>query len=98
MNWMGFGGTVTKTSSDTVGTSGKPIRIYSATWLSGGTAGNLALRNGTTTAATLITSIAGAANRTVTQNFEGGLLFPSGCYLSLDHNTTSATFSYIVEA
>lgn len=98
MNGSGQGGTEIKTASGTVGVSGKPLRIYSATWISGGTAGNLALRNGTTTSATLITSIAGTASRSVTQNFEGGLLFASGCYLSLDHNTSSVAISFATEA
>lgn len=83
-------GSVTLTADGAFGPSGKPVRVWSVTWLSGGTAGVLVLRNGAADTATAWITIAGTISRSVTQNFEGGLLFPSGCFYDHDSNTTIA--------
>lgn len=80
-------GTVTLVADGAIGPSGKPIRVWSVTWLSGGTAGVLVLRNGAADSSTAWITLAGTINRSVTQNFEGGLLFPSGCFYDHDSNT-----------
>ena len=89
----GYGGTKTLAADGVVGNSGKPFRLYSVTWLSGGTAGVLVLRNGAADTATAWITIAGTISRSVTQNFEGGLLFDSGLFYDHDSNTTIAIFS-----
>jgi hypothetical protein len=90
---IGYGGTKTLTGDGVVGISGQPFRLYSVTWLSSGTAGVLVLRNGIADSATALITIAGTISRSVTQNFEGGLLFPAGLFYDHDSNTTIATFS-----
>ena len=81
-------GTVTLAADGALGPSGKPVRVWSVTWLSGGSAGVLVLRNGTTASDTAWITIAGTISRSVTQNFEGGPLFPAGCFYDHDSNTT----------
>lgn len=66
-----------------VGRSGQPCRVFSATWLSDGTARDLVLRNGTTDSGTIYVQAAGTISKTVTQNWEGGLLFPAGCFFDI---------------
>jgi hypothetical protein len=85
------------TADGAVGVSGKPIRVFSATWLSGDPAGDLVLRNGTADSDSPYTTIAGAVDLTVTQNWEDGLLFPAGCFLDFDANLTSVVVQFRVE-
>jgi hypothetical protein len=66
-----------------VGKSGKPCRVFSATWLSDGTARDLVLRNGSTDAGTIYVQEPGVISKTKTLNFEGGLLFPGGCFIDI---------------
>lgn len=81
MSNVGSGsGSVYKTADSVIGASGKPVRVFSATWLSDGTARDLELRNGTTDAGTLYVKEPGVISKTKTINFEGGLLFPNGCF------------------
>lgn len=87
---IGYGGNEIKTADGVVGQSGKPYRLYSVTWLSGGTAGVLVLRNGAADTADAFVTLSGTISRSVTQNFEGGLLFPAGCFYDHDSNTTRA--------
>jgi len=91
-------GSVRLTEDGAVGPSGKPIRVFSATQLSGGTAGILVLRNGTTDSGTVyVQKTAGTVSNTDTVNFEGGLLFPSGCFFDKDANTTAVVVEFRVE-
>jgi hypothetical protein len=82
------------TADAAVGTSGNPMRVYHATVISGATAGRLTLRNGTSTSGDYYTFTKGAANDDVTRNYEGGMLFPDGCYADLDVNVSAAVISY----
>lgn len=79
-----------------VGVSGKPVRVFSATWLSDGTARDLVLRHGTTDSATVWVTATGVISKTVTINWEGGLLFPNGCFLDIG-SAVSAVFVLSVE-
>ena len=83
-------GSVTITTSGALISSGKPVRVYSCTHASGGTAGVVQLYNGTAASGTPKVSLTGTASRTLTQNFENGLLFPSGCYVELVNANCSA--------
>ena len=76
-----------------IGVSGKPVRIFSATWLSDGTARDLVLRNGTTDSSTIWVTAAGVIDKTVTLNFEGGLLFTSGAFFDIG-SATSGVFVF----
>lgn len=77
-------GAETFTANGAVITSGKPIRVYSATWVSGATAGILQLYNGTAISGTPWISETGTAQRSKTVNFTNGLLFNAGCYVDID--------------
>jgi len=90
-------GSVEYTADGVVGPSGAAVRVYNATWLSGTTAGDFTLRTGTTTAGDVIVQEPGAADHTETINFERGLLFPDGCYVDFDANTTRATIEFRTE-
>lgn len=85
------------TADGVIGASGKRIRVFSATFLSGGTAGILVLRNGAADTGTVYVQAAGTISRTVTVNFEGGLTFPAGCFFDKDTNTASVVVEYRVE-
>jgi hypothetical protein len=94
----GLSGSVRLTGDGAVGASGKPIRVYSATQLSGATAGILVLRNGTSDSGTVyVQKTAPVVSNTDTVNFEGGLLFPGGCFFDKDTNTTAVVVEFTVE-
>lgn len=80
-----------------VGPSGARIRLYTATWLSDGTARDLVLRNGTADSATVWVTAAGTISKTVTLDFgPEGLLFPSGCFFDIG-SAVSGVFQYSVD-
>ena len=83
-NPMGIGssGVVVKTADGNLSTAGKPVRVFSLTVVSGSTAG-ANLYNGTAISGTPRVALVGVANASNTVNFEGGLLFPDGCYVDL---------------
>jgi len=85
------------TADSVVGIAGKPCRVFSATWLSDGTARSLVLRNGSTASGTVYVQIAGAVSLSVTQNWEGGLLFPNGCFLDYTASMVGAVIEFSVE-
>ena len=98
MSWdLGVGGIETLTTTGAVLASGVPIRLFSAHWTSGASAGPLVLHNGTSTTATLVLTAAGVANASNSLNFENGLPFPSGCYFNKNVNVTSTTLCYVKE-
>jgi len=90
-------GSVYLSGDGAVGPSGAKIRLFSATHLSDGTARPLVLRNGTTDAATIWVSQSGVISSTVTTNWEGGLLFTSGCFFDIG-SAVSCAFEFRVEA
>jgi hypothetical protein len=85
------------TADGAIGVSGKPVRIYSATWLSDGTARDLVIRHGTTASDTIWVTAGGTIDKTVTVNWEGGLLFPNGAFFDIG-SAVSAVFAVAVEA
>lgn len=80
-----------------VGPSGAVIRVWSATWLSDGTARDLVLRNGTTASDTIYVQEPGTASKTKTLNFAAGLLFPGGCFFDIG-SATAAVIEFETEA
>lgn len=87
------------TADGVVGPSGKPIRVFNVTWLSGaGGPGELVLENGTAASSTnWIVQDGSAASKSDTLNFEGGLLFADGCYFDKDANVAAIVVEYRVE-
>ncbi len=78
------------TSSGVLISSGKPVRVWNLSLVGSGTAA-VQLYGGTSASGTARISLpAAAANRTTTQNFEGGLLFSSGCYVELESTVSQA--------
>lgn len=71
--------------------STNPTRIFNILVLSGGTGATVALKDANTTT---YDTVKGTANVVVRVNYEGGLLFPGGCYVDVDVNTTSVTVDY----
>lgn len=89
-----------KISADgVVGVSGKPIRVFAFIVRSGagGNAVTVAY-NGTGTGGTEYDTLNGTQSLTVRISYPGGLLFPSGCYLDIDTNTSYVTVIYTQEA
>lgn len=93
----GLSGSVAATADSVIGASGKPVRIYNATWLSTGSAGTLVLRNGSDATGTVWVQQEGTASQTKTVNWEGGLLFTSGCFFDKDASVTLAVFEAFTE-
>lgn len=89
-------GSVEVSADAIVGISGQPLRVWNITWLSGGGgAGVMVLRNGTTASGAVYVQQPGsAASVTTTLNFEGGLLFPGGCFFDKDTNVASAVVGF----
>lgn len=90
-------GVTTKTADSIIGSSGVKQRVYSISILSGGTAGVVNLRNGTTVSSTIIATITGTANESKIINWAGGLLFTAGLYYDQDANVTSSTITHSSE-
>lgn len=92
------GGTKQLTVSGEVGTAGKPIRVYSFSVLSGGTAGTSTLKTNGSSGTTLYTYLCGTVS--VDNYFPlgtKGMLFPQGCYWTKDTNSTDIKVNYEVE-
>ncbi len=84
-------GTTYLTVDGVVGRSGKPTRVFQATWLSDGTARDLVLRNGIADTATIYVQAAGTISKTTTVNFGAqGILFPAGCFLDIGSAVSAA--------
>lgn len=86
------------TTDAAVGTSGQPCRVFSVGLISGGTAGVLILRNGTSTGGTAVLQIDGTISKMSTPiDFANGLLFPAGCFMDADANCAGGFISYVNE-
>ena len=78
-----------------VGVSGRPVRLFSATWrCDGATNVNLVLRNGIDATGTIYVQQAGTNGKTVTQNWENGLLFPGGCFFDIDGDVAAVAIEF----
>lgn len=75
--------------------SGVAVRVFAVHIISTSTAAVVSLRNGTSTAATSYATLTGTISTGVNFTFgEAGLLFPAGCFVDIDANTTSVTVAY----
>ncbi len=93
--FMGMPGTVsiTNQTNAAVLTSGKPVRVFSVFLLSDGTASTVSLYNGTAASGTAFIQIDGVISKGATLDFANGILFPNGCFASVDSHTVSLTIA-----
>lgn len=83
------------TADGVVGPSGQPVLIFSITPLSGATAGKTVLKNGSTSSGTIyVNELSPTVSQSHTVSWEGGLLFPDGCFFDKDTNVASVVISY----
>ncbi len=82
-------------SADGYVDSTNATRVFAVIIKSGGTAAVVGFANGQ--GGTEYDSVAGAINTTVIRSYPGGLVFPSGCYVDVDSNTTYVTAIYARE-
>lgn len=81
-----------------IGPSGKPIRVFSLNFLSGGTAGVLILRNGTSASDTVFVTENGVISSGKTVEYgQTGILFPAGCFMDVDANVAGGVVSFARE-
>lgn len=90
------------TSHSIIGPTGtasapRPIRLFSVSLVSGGSASTLTLRNGIDTSGTANEQVDGVASQSITKNYAGGLRFPAGLFANVDANISYATFSFTEE-
>jgi len=94
----GSSGSESHTADSVVGTSGKPIRLWAVNMLSGGTVGELVLRNGTSaTAAIWVREIGTVSTGKTVEYGHEGILFPLGLFYDDDSNFTGVTFQFSEE-
>lgn len=94
----GMSGSVSVTADSIIGPSGKPIRLWAVNMLSGGTAGELVLRNGTTASAAIWVREQGTANTGKSVSYgQEGILFPNGMFYDDDSNFTGVTIQFSTE-
>ena len=79
-----------------VGTSGKPIRIFSIELISGATASTLKVYNSTAATNNQYAQVDGVASQSVVIGYAGGKRFPAGAFVDMDANG-SATVVYTEE-
>lgn len=89
------GDQLVSTTDVALGVSGKPVRVYNISLLSGGTASVIALRDGTSASGTLRIQETGtiSTGKTFDYGFHGHY-FPNGCFVDVDANIVSAMISY----
>jgi hypothetical protein len=85
------------TATDLAVAAGKHVRVFSATWLSDGTARDLVLRNGAADSATVWVTAGGTISKSVTLDFgPHGILFNAGCFIDIG-SAASVVLTYRVE-
>ena len=82
------------TTDGVVGTSGKPIRVFDIILISGGTASQVIMRNGTTTGGTPYIQLDGTISKMTTFSSNNGILFKDGCFADVDANTAELIVSF----
>lgn len=89
-------GTTIITTSGAIGTAGIPVRIFGIHLISTGGGASIAnLRNGATSGGTIYVTQTGTVSTGATFTYNvPGILFTSGCFISLDANATSCTVNW----
>lgn len=85
-----------RTDDGVVSTSGEPVAIYGINIVSGGGGGGVVnLRSGTAVSGTIIIQEQGVTSQGKSITYGGnGIVFPSGCYVDIDANTTAVTINF----
>ena len=98
--FMGTPGTqfVSNQTDIAIGPSGKPIRVYDAYVVAGGTAATVKLWNGTAATGNYV-QIDGIISKSsvLPVSSSQGVLFPLGCFADVDSNTVMLAVSFVVE-
>lgn len=95
---QGFTGVQLVTSDIALGTSGKPVRIFSMHLISGGTASVVQLRAGTAVSGTIRIKETGTISTGKTFTYgKYGFLFETGCFVDVDANVVSVAIEYAEE-
>ena len=98
MSVFGIGGTVLKTSDGEAIVAGVPVRVFMMHIIStGGGAAIVSLKNNGASGTTYITETGTLGTGKTFTYGRCGILFPNGCYVDVDVNTTSATLTAIKE-
>lgn len=94
--FQNFTGTQLVTADGVVGTSGKPVRIFSIHILSGAGGGAVVnLRSGTAVGGTIRIKETGTVDTGKTFDYgKYGYLFEAGCFCDVDANTTSVAVQF----
>lgn len=71
-----------------------PVAVYGLNLTSGGGASVVALRNGTSTAGTIVIQEKGTTGQGVSFDYMNGIVFPSGCFCDVDANISSVAVFY----
>lgn len=89
---------VTNQTNIAIGTSGQPIRIFDAWAVSDGTATVVKLYNNTAASGSDYVQIDGIISKTANLSInDTGLLFPLGCFASVDSHTVNLIVAYTQE-
>lgn len=91
------GSQAVNTTAILVGTSGKPMRVYTITMISDGTAGVLKLYEGTSTGGTLKLQLDGTINKQVSFDSAMGIRFTSGCWMETDAHCVAGVITFSQE-
>lgn len=92
------GGSVKYTASGAIGTSGKPVTVYSYSFLSGGSPGVVILKDTDNSGIERHEQTGTASVGTTVVFGETGKFFPNGCYWLKDANTTYLDVDFVVMA
>ena len=89
---------ITNQISIAIGKAGTPTRIYDCFVVSGGTAAAVKLYNGTAASGSDYIQIDGVISKSTNALISSqGMLFPLGCFASVDANTVNLVASYVNE-
>jgi len=80
-------------TADGLVSSTEPTVVYAVIVKSGGTAASVLLKLAAT-GGQEFDQIDGTINKAVVRSYPGGLLFPTGCFVDVDTNTTYVTVIY----
>ncbi len=99
--FLGMPGTqwVTNQTNIAIGASGKPIRVYDAVVVSGGTASTVKLYNGTSATGSQYLQLDGIISKSssIPLSSEQGVRFENGCFAAVDSNTVNLMVSFVQE-
>lgn len=84
----------TNLTADGYVSSTSPTRVFAIIVKSAATAAVVAVQNANSTEYDQIT---GTISQAVIRQYPGGLLFPGGCYIDVDTNTSYVTVIYVKE-